>query len=84
MRLVETGYVWWPRDKRRRRVMIFERPGGERLMQDLASPIQPMSETQALRSVLAPAIATLSYLSIIGVVHRAIRPTNLFYSATAR
>ncbi len=84
MRLVETGHVWWPRDNRRRRVMIFERPGGARLMQDLASPIQPMSETQALRSVLAPAITALSYLSVIGVVHRAIRPTNLFYSDNAR
>jgi len=84
MRLVESGHIWWPRDKRRRRVMIFERPGGARLMQDLASPIQPMSESQALRSVLAPAISALSYLSVVGVVHRAIRPTNLFYSDTTR
>ncbi|MFN4281034.1 MAG: hypothetical protein ACK4NA_00190 [Alphaproteobacteria bacterium] len=84
MRLVESGRVWWPRDNRRRRVMIFERPGGGRLMEDLAQPMQPMGESQAIRGVLAPVLSALSYLSLIGVVHRAIRPTNLFYADTAR
>jgi hypothetical protein len=84
MRLVETGHIWWPRDQRRRRVMIFERPGGARLMENLASPVQQISESHAIRSVLAPAVSALSYLSVIGVVHRAIRPTNLFYSDSTR
>ncbi|HEY4134285.1 MAG TPA: hypothetical protein VGO34_03630 [Alphaproteobacteria bacterium] len=84
MRLVEWGYVWWPRDNRRRLITVYERPGGARLMADLASPVQPMSELQSIRSLLAPAISALSYLSVIGVVHRAIRPTNLFYSDGTR
>lgn len=84
MRLVESGYVWWPRDNRRRRVAIFERPGGARLMESLASPVQPMGELQSIRTVLAPAISALGYLSAIGVVHRAIRPTNMFYSDATR
>lgn len=84
MRLVESGHVAWPRDNRRRRVVIFERPGGARLMESLANPVQPMGELQAVRTVLAPAIAALGYLSVIGVVHRAIRPTNMFYSDATR
>jgi hypothetical protein len=84
MRLVENGHVWWPRDNRRRRVAIFERPGGARLMESLTSPVQPMGELQSIRSLLAPAISALGYLSAIGVVHRAIRPTNLFYSDATR
>ena len=84
MRLVDSGYVWWPRDNRRRRVVIFERPSGARLMDSLTSPVQPMGELQSVRSILAPAIAALGYLSVIGVVHRAIRPTNMFYTDATR
>lgn len=84
MRLVDSGYVWWPRDNRRRRVVIFERPGGARLMDSLTSPVQPMGELQSVRSILAPSIAALGYLSVIGVVHRAIRPTNMFYTDATR
>ncbi len=83
MRLAESDHVWWPRDKHRRRVMIFERPGGARVMDDLAHPIQPMNEQQAIR-VLSGALSGLSYLSMIGVVHRAIRPTNLFFTDNTR
>lgn len=82
LRLVDWGAVPWPRAKdagARRLAVIYERPGGDRVVSDLAETISPMDEEEVIRTVLTPVTAALTQLGSYGIVHRAIRPTNLFY-----
>ncbi|HYH38440.1 MAG TPA: serine/threonine protein kinase [Azospirillum sp.] len=83
MKLFDWGVVDWPADKTRRYCMVFEKPAGRRLMNSLAEPIEPMPEEQLTRQVVQLVVSALKELSSRGVVHGAIRPTNLFYRDVA-
>jgi hypothetical protein len=82
LRLVDWGPVPWPGGKdagARRLAVVYQRPGGDRVVSDLSATIPPMSENEVIRTVLTPVMAALTQLSSHGITHRAIRPTNLFY-----
>lgn len=82
LQLVDWGPVAWPGGKdpgARRLAVLYERPGGDRLVRDLSATIAPMSEEHVIRAVLTPIVSALRHLSSYGIIHRAIRPTNLFY-----
>lgn len=79
MRLLDWGLVDWPQDRGRRYCLVFERPGGKRLMGSLTDTLDPMPEDQLTRQIIHPLVSALKELSSRGVVHGAIRPTNLFY-----
>lgn len=83
MKVLDWGTVPWSHGRAEgevsRLVVIYERPGGERLVNDLSAVMAPMSEYDALRAVLIPAVAALSHLNAYGITHRSIRPNNLFY-----
>jgi len=83
IKLVDWGTVPWSAEQASagasRLVVIYQQPDGDRLVSDLSAGMPPMSEYDALRTVLMPAVAALSHMNAYGVTHRSIRPTNLFY-----
>jgi hypothetical protein len=79
MRLLDWGIMDWPPEKASRFCLIFERPGGRRLMNSLHESIEPMSEDQLTKQIIHPLVSVLRDLSSRGVTHGAIRPTNMFY-----
>ena len=84
---VDWGVVDWPGDtsggtgpkKGRWPAVIFEAPGGSRVMPSLSAALPPMSEDTVTQTVMLPVLAGLKDLASIGHSHGAIRPDNLFF-----
>jgi eukaryotic-like serine/threonine-protein kinase len=79
LKFIDSGVVNWAKNNRRQPALIFDLPGGERVFEDMASVIQPLSDDQLIKGFLTPAVNTLRELSARGITHRNIRPTNLYY-----
>ncbi|MCG5243982.1 serine/threonine protein kinase [Azospirillum doebereinerae] len=79
MRLLDWGLVDWPQDRGRRYCLMFEKPGGRRLMTSINETYEPMPEEQLTRQIVHPLVSALKEMSGRGVVHGAIRPTNLYF-----
>lgn len=69
-----------PRVWGRRPALIFDVPKGERVF-GAGQALEPVTEQQLVRTIIAPAVAALHEFAALGVPHRAIRPDNLFYQA---
>ncbi|WP_299440493.1 protein kinase family protein [uncultured Rhodospira sp.] len=80
MALVEWGYIEWAPADAVRVVLIYEQPMGGRVMKSLSDTITPISDQQFVKSLLRPLCMALGELQNHGIGHRAVRPTNLFYS----
>lgn len=92
---VVTSHMLWPRSAGivdwpvsghgedavwgRKPAMIFPKPGGERLIANAKAGVPAFSESQIVKQVVEPLIHALRDISPSGVIHRAIRPDNLFY-----
>ncbi|WP_119460231.1 hypothetical protein [Rhodospirillaceae bacterium SYSU D60014] len=88
---VDWGVIDWPGDngsdggsdggpkKGRWPAVIFEAPGGNRLMPSLSAELPPMSEDTVTQTVLRPVLAGLKDMALVGLSHGAIRPDNLFF-----
>jgi len=83
MRLLDWGAVDWTPEGRRRFVMIYERPGGRRLMQDLSETREPIPDDQIIRTIMPALLFALRELNARGMTCGAIRPTNLFFKDPA-
>lgn len=79
----EWGVIDWPATGRRHFAVIFERPTGGRIIQSLTQTLAPMHEDELIHHVLPPIVASLREFFAIGLTHRAIRPTNLFWRDAA-
>lgn len=79
MRLLDWGVVDWTPDKCRRYALVFEKPGGRRLLNAISDVVEPMPEDVLTRAVLTPVVHALREMSGRGVTHGGIRPTNMFY-----
>jgi hypothetical protein len=69
------GTVWG-----RRPVLVYPQPVGERLHKDPSQPLPTLTEQLIARNIIKPALAVLKELGNLGIAHRAIRPSNLFYA----
>jgi hypothetical protein len=78
------GPVDWPPAKRRCLAIVFERPIGGRLLNSHDQIIAPWVEQDIVERVLAGLLPGLRALSIEGIAHRGIRPTNIFFRDAAR
>jgi eukaryotic-like serine/threonine-protein kinase len=76
---VDWGAVPWGGAEERRFAVIMEKPQGRRLMRSFKDVREPMGDDQITRSVITPLVSVLKELSQRGLVHGAIRPTNMFY-----
>ncbi len=79
MRLVDSGVVQWPQDNVRRYVFAYQRPTAPRLMQSIDEPHPLMSEDFLNHYFVTPMIQVMVELQRTGIVHNAIRPTNIFW-----
>ena len=68
------GIVWG-----RRPALVFDVPKGERVFGGEAAAPGPMTEPLLTRNVVAPLASAIREMTLLGIPHRAIRPTNLFY-----
>ncbi len=89
---VESGAFLTPRasgvmtdsgDKKRRFVIVFEQPRGERVQADPNATFQPLSEDDLIRGVITPMVANLREVGGRILAHRAIRADNIFSSGGA-
>jgi hypothetical protein len=65
----------------RRPILVYAQPGGQRMAKDDAQPLPRLNEQAILQAIVRPAIAMLREFVGLGVTHRAIRPSNIFYAA---
>jgi hypothetical protein len=82
LRVVEWDVVDWPAPaggRLRQPVVIIERPGGGRVMARDAERIDPLGEEALVRRVLRPLANALRDMHSGAIVHRGIRPDNLFW-----
>jgi hypothetical protein len=79
LRLVDSGVVLWPHDNVCRYVFAYQRPIAPRLKQSVDEPHAPMSDDFINHYFIAPMIGVLIEFMRTGMVHNAIRPTNLFW-----
>ena len=78
------GIVIWPATGKERLVVVFEQPGGGRVVADPSSPFEPFAPADLIRSVIRPVVPILEDLSSVVVTHRAMRADNLFYADETR
>lgn len=77
--LAAHGFLKWGKERAEERyVLIFENIYGSRLMSDINVPIQSMSSDVLANTIIKPMCELLTSYHEKGLVHGAIRPTNLF------
>ncbi len=82
--LIDHGPVFWPPLGRKCMVAIYEQPLGGRVSDLIASGKSLISEYEISRRVIDPMVAALHGLSGLGVSHRQIRPSNMYFMDEAR
>ncbi|MEE8333814.1 MAG: hypothetical protein V3R85_08190 [Alphaproteobacteria bacterium] len=84
MRPLTWGPVPMPGKERPRLAVVFNRPESDPLMAASAISMKPIPSEDVSRLILAPAVLALGYLSQRGMTHRAIRPSNIYWTGPAR
>ena len=82
--LIDYGPVFWLPLGRKCMVVIYERPLGGRVSDLIASGKFLISEYEISRRVIDPMVAALHGLSGLGIPHRQIRPSNMFFKDETR
>jgi hypothetical protein len=77
--LVEWGTIDWPPLEGRCVAVIYERPMGGRVMKSMDGVFHPISDQQFVKTIVKPLVAALTEIQANSTVHRAIRPTNLYW-----
>ncbi|WP_245838356.1 serine/threonine protein kinase [Niveispirillum lacus] len=83
LRLLDWGTVDWSPEGKKRFVLIYERPGGRRVMQDMTETRDPLPDDQIIRSVIPTLLFALREMNARGMTCGAVRPTNLFHKDPA-
>lgn len=77
--LVDWDATYWPPFEQWTLVVVFERPMGGRVSDVYGSKDTRINEYDLPRRIVEPVSAALRALTGLGVVHRNVRPNNLFY-----
>ncbi|MFY9287667.1 MAG: serine/threonine protein kinase [Alphaproteobacteria bacterium] len=78
LRLIESGVVHWPNDQHYY-TFAYAMPASPRMMNSLDEPIQALGEDALNTSFITPIVGALAEFERTGVIHHAIRPTNIFW-----
>lgn len=78
------GIAHWPAHGGERAIIVFQCPGGERLVPLGERTVEPMRETDVIRTVIRPLLPVLANLEERVLPHRAIRADNLFFGDEGR
>lgn len=82
MGVVDWGVIYWPPEGRRCPVLILEQPNGKPAFPSLDAEMPPMLEERVILQFVKPVINALRELHGAGLVHRAIRPDNIYFDET--
>ncbi len=81
---LRSGVVDWPPARARRFVIVFEQPGGERVLPSADATIEPWREDRVVRTMMQPLMPLFKELSDRILTHRSIRADNIFFSDPSR
>ena len=79
LKMLAAGVVNAPSQGGRRFALAFQQPEGGRVSEATLANGQPLPETSIISSLLPDLVAALQYYEERDVVHRAVRPDNLFF-----
>lgn len=77
-KIIDWAVVDWPPEGRRCPVIILEQPLGNKYFDTLQDDNEPIHEEQVVRCFVQPMVTALRELHAVGIIHRAIRPDNIF------
>lgn len=82
LRLIDAGIVDWASEHRQKFALVFEKPGGKKILDSVdAQPIH-VSEDRLIQSVIEPALRALVAFRDVDMVHGAINAENLYLAGT--
>jgi hypothetical protein len=79
LQLIEWGPMNWPPAGRQCMTVIYDRPGGRKVMNSIRQDITRVADYDIGKKVVEPLITAIKELNQRGVTHRSIRPTNMFF-----
>lgn len=77
--LVEWGAVYWPEIEQQTIVIVYERPLGGRVVDQVKNGQSRLTEYDIPQKLVQPVVEGLRHLHTIGVTHRAINPRSFFF-----
>lgn len=86
MHLEYATNAFWPSDGPNCKsvILFYRRPGGQPIMSALDDVFKPWSEDQIITVFLSPMLEILTELKRLNKIHRAIRPTNIYFDHLTR
>lgn len=78
--VVEWGTVFWPTLERRTTAIIFELPMGGPALEQIRRGNPRLTEYDIPRKIIQPLVDGVRHIHSAGVIHRNIRPDNLFFT----
>ena len=79
-----SGTVIFPEDNVRRFFLVYERPNGKRLVPEYGHPVPKMDEEEIITGVILNLLPALRELTTRNLMHRAIRPDNVYTTSDGR
>src|SRR5579871_5939575 len=80
MTLIDYGVIEWSPINRKVMAVVYERPMGGRVMSDIDGEFRRVEDNELIKKAINPIAAALRELGHHNLTHRAIRPTNMFWS----
>lgn len=77
--LVEWESVFWPIIGQRTMIIVYERPMGGRVIDQIKSGQARITEYDIPRKVIQPIVEGLRHIKTLNTAHRALRPENIFF-----
>lgn len=84
LQMVDWGAADWPPASRKCVIIIYHRPLGGRVMDNLSSVGERIPDHKFPKQIIKPIAEALGELGQKGITHRAIRPDNLYYMDEGR
>ncbi len=81
---IGSGTVVFQEDNVRRFVIVYERPNGNRIIPQYGHPVPKMDEEEIIIGVIHHLLPAIRELSTRTLMHRAIRPDNVFITSDGR
>ncbi|MFN3077743.1 MAG: protein kinase domain-containing protein, partial [Alphaproteobacteria bacterium] len=82
--LIEFGPITWPETGKTHMAVVYAEPLGGRVRADVKARISPIHEREVGAQLIEPITAAIKELHSRRVMHRAIRPDNLYYLDPAK
>lgn len=84
MTMAEWGVMDWPPANRKVMVVVYEKPLGGRVMPSMTGDFRRVEEVDMVRKVIQPMTEALKKLRALGITHRGIRPTNMYWATAEK